>query len=180
MPVLTIGHSTHPLEAFLGLCRAHGITHVVDVRRFPASRRHPHFSQAPLAAALAEAGIGYTWLEGLGGRRKARKDTPHTAWRVEGFAAYADHMETAEFEAAMAEVLRLSADHRVAVMCAEARVDRCHRRLVSDGLLARGVEVRHITSKTRAVPHTLTPFARLEGTRVIYDGGQPELPGPTR
>lgn len=173
----TVGHSTHALGVFLDLCRGHGVGHVVDVRRFPASRRHPHFGREVLAAALAEAGIGYTWLAALGGRRSRREGSPHTAWRVAAFAAYADHMESAEFEEGMAQVLALARERTVALLCAEARVEQCHRRLISDWLLARGLAVRHIVSKTRALPHALTPFARIQGDRLIYDGGQPELPG---
>jgi uncharacterized protein (DUF488 family) len=174
--IFTLGHSTHALEAFLEMLRGHGIGHVVDVRRFAGSRRHPHFGREPLAAALGAAGIGYTWLPALGGRRSRREGSPHTAWRVPAFAAYADHMASAEFEEGTAQVLDLARKRVVALMCAEARVEQCHRRLIADWLLVRGLVVRHIASRTRAVEHTLTPFARLEGDQLIYDGGQPGLP----
>lgn len=173
--LFTIGHSTRELEAFIDLLAAHGIEHVIDVRRFPRSRRNPHYAREPLADALGARGIGYTWLEGLGGRRSRRAGSIHTAWKVNAFAAYADHMETAEFEDAARTALSIADRARVAFMCAEARAEQCHRRLISDWLSARGHEVRHIASASRADPHELPPFARTEDGRVIYDGGQTRL-----
>lgn len=177
MRIYTVGHSTRSLEELVAMLRAHGVELLVDVRRFPASRRHPHFSRESLEGALPEAGIGYLWLEGLGGRRSRRKDSPHTAWRVSGFGSYADHMDTAEFEAAAATLLERAREATSAVMCAEALPERCHRRLLSDWLTVRGVEVVHVLSETRARPHQLPDFARVEGERLVYDGGQmPLLP----
>ena len=159
------------------MLRAHGVELLVDVRRFPASRRHPHFSRESLERTLPEAGIEYLWLEGLGGRRARRKDSPHTAWRVAGFGSYADHMDTEEFEAAAATLLERAREATAAVMCAEALPERCHRRLLSDWLTVRGVEVVHVLGETRARPHQLPDFARVEGERLVYDGGQmPLLP----
>jgi uncharacterized protein (DUF488 family) len=169
--VHTVGHSTLSWDAFLGLLRAHAIDAVADVRRFPASRRHPHFARPALEAALAEAGVAYAWLPALGGRRAARPDSPHVAWRNAAFRGYADHMEGAEFREGLAALLRFAAGRRAAVLCAEAVPWRCHRQLVADALLARGVEVRHVTGRGPAAVHSLTPFARVEGERVVYDRG---------
>jgi uncharacterized protein (DUF488 family) len=175
--VYTLGHSTLPLDDFLALLRAHGIGSVADVRRFPASRRHPHFAREALASALARAGVAYTWLPGLGGRRDARAGSPHVAWRNPSFRAYADHMGTAEFATDLARLLAVGSAGPTAVMCAEAVPWRCHRQLIADALLARGVEVQHVLSGAAPEPHRLTPFARLDGQRVVYDGGQLGLAG---
>ena len=173
MVVHTLGHSTLALEDFLGLLGAHAIDTVADVRRFPASRRHPHFAREPLAAALAAHGISYSWMPALGGRRGARPDSPHVAWRNAAFRGYADHMDGAEFREGLAALLRLAEGRRAAIMCAEAVPWRCHRQLVSDALVARGIEVRHVTGRGDAAAHRLTPFARVEGDRVVYDRGVP-------
>jgi len=173
--VFTVGHSTLALDDFLQLLRAHGIAGIADVRRYPASRRHPHFAREPLAGALAGAGIAYAWLPGLGGRRRGRPDSPHVAWRSAAFRAYADHMETDEFRTELAGLLALAAARPTAIMCAEAVPWRCHRQLVSDALVARGVDVRHVTGAGPPTPHRLTSFARVEGDRVLYDRGQGEL-----
>jgi uncharacterized protein (DUF488 family) len=170
--VHTVGHSTLALDDFVALLRAHGTEAVADVRRFPASRRHPHFARDALAAALAGMGIGYAWLPGLGGRRDGRAGSPHVAWKNPSFRAYADHMETAEFAAELARLLELAATRATAILCAEAVPWRCHRQLIADALVARGIEVRHIVSAAPPAPHRLTAFARLEGARVVYDGGQ--------
>jgi uncharacterized protein (DUF488 family) len=171
--VHTIGHSTRAIGDLLTLLGAHGITAIADVRRFPASRRHPHFARETLGAALASAGIDYLWLPGLGGRRRGRPDSPHVGWRHPGFRAYADHMDTPEFAAALARLLDLARARPTAVLCAEALPWRCHRQLVADALVARAVEVRHVTGPDRAEPHRLTPFGRLlEGGRILYDAGQ--------
>ncbi len=175
MVVYTVGHSTLPLDDFLSLLRAHALAGIADVRSFPASRRHPHFAREALAAALARAGLAYAWLPGLGGRRRGGAGSPHVAWRSPSFRAYADHMETAEFAAELARLLALAAARPTAVMCAEAVPWRCHRQLVADALVARGIEVRHVISAAPPEPHRLTPFARLEGERVVYDRGQLEL-----
>jgi len=175
--VHTLGHSTRSLADFCALLRTHGITAIADVRRFPASRRHPHFAREAIAPALADVDVGYVWLPGLGGRRTARPGSPHHAWRSDAFRGYADHMETPEFAAALTELLRLAEARTTAIMCAEAVPWRCHRQLIADALVARGVEVRHVTGAGPPGLHRLTPFARLDGTRVVYDRGQVELPG---
>ena len=172
--IWTIGHSNHPLEEFLGILKAHGIERVVDVRRFPASRKWPHFNAVSLATSLPESGIDYAGAPELGGRRKGRPDSPHTAWRVEAFRGYADFMDSQDFAAGLDRVMALAKERRSALMCAEALPWRCHRSLIADALLARGWDVLEVLSEKEARPHRLTAFARLEGTRVIYDGG--ELP----
>ena len=173
MVVHTLGHSTLALEDFLALLAAHAIDAIADVRRFPASRRHPHFAREPLAASLAARGVVYSWLPALGGRRAPRPDSLHAAWRNASFRAYADHMDSAEFEGGLAAFLELARDRRAAIMCAEAVPWRCHRQLIADALVVRGVEVLHVTGRGDAGPHRLTPFARAEGGRVIYDRGVP-------
>jgi uncharacterized protein (DUF488 family) len=171
--VHTLGHSTLTLDEFLALLEAHGLDAVADVRRFPASRRHPHFAREPLAAALAAGGSAYSWLVSLGGRRDPRPESPHVAWRNAAFRGYADHMDGAEFRQGLDALLVLAAGHRTALMCAEAVPWRCHRQLIADALVGRGVEVRHVTGRRDAEPHRLTPFARVEGDRIVYDRGVP-------
>jgi len=172
----TIGHSTRSLEALVALLRAHGIQRVADVRRFPRSRRHPHFDAAALARDLPAAGIAYRHLPGLGGFRRPRPDSRNTGWRHASFRGYADYMETDEFTGHVRALLEEASATPTAIMCAEAVPWRCHRSLIADALLARGVEVRHILGPARAEPHTLTEGARVEGDRVVYPG-EPDLFG---
>ena len=149
----------------------HGIKVLVDVRRFPASRRHPQFAREALAASLAGAGIEYIHEPDLGGRRAARPDSQHTAWRVEAFRGYADYMESPEFTAALKRLIERATGTPTAILCAEAVPWRCHRRLISDALVARGVEVLHILGPGQAKPHELDPNARiLSGGRLLYAG----------
>jgi uncharacterized protein (DUF488 family) len=177
--IYSIGHSTRPLDDFIALLKAHGVEQIVDIRSIPRSRRHPHFSSDALAASLRSVGIDYRSSPALGGMRKPRADSPNTAWRVEGFRGYADYMETDAFRAALDELVVAARDTPTAIMCAEAVWWRCHRQLVADALVARGVEVRHImalpsgpgrpTGPTRSAPaHTLTDFAQIVDGRVIY------------
>lgn len=170
-PVLSVGHSTRPIEELLDLLRENAVEVLVDVRRHPGSRRFPQYSREALAGSLEEAGIGYLHEPGLGGRRRARPDSPHTAWRVEAFRGYADYMETPEFGAALDRLVRLAGGKTAAILCAEAVPWRCHRRLISDALLARGIEVRHILGPGRTDPHELDANARVEpGGRLVYSG----------
>lgn len=173
--VHTVGHSTRGREQFLALLRAHRIEVVVDVRRWPTSRRFPHFRKEELERALAAEGIRYVWREDLGGYRRPSPLSPNTGWRVGAFRAYADFMLTAEFDATMAGLEDLASRERVALMCAEATPWRCHRQLLADAFLVRGWNVRHISDRT-CTPHRLTPFARVEGTRILYVGCQDPLP----
>ena len=171
MRIFTVGHSTRSLQEFLSLLSTYEIALLVDIRVVPGSRRYPHFARDALADALQEAGIGYRHLMDLGGWRRPRPESPHTGWRSESFRGYADYMETPAFAAAFEQVLADAQSHSVAMMCAEAVPWRCHRQLVADALLARGVEVVHILDRTHTEPHRLTPFARIEGRRLVYDGG---------
>jgi uncharacterized protein (DUF488 family) len=177
MEVLTLGHSTRSLEELHALCVAHDIQRVADIRQYPASRRHPHFAREPLARFLEEHGLEYVWLQSLGGRRPRRADSPHTAWKEEAFAGYADHMETPEFRSGIDALLERAGERRTAVLCAEAWPYGCHRRLVSDWLVAHGTEVRHVLALDRLEPHRMTDFARRDGDHLVYDGGQQGLWG---
>ena len=153
--MLTIGHSTHPIERFLALLEGADAEAVADVRRFPGSRRHPQFGAEALRGSLAAAGIGYEpFGEELGGRRRSqRRPGPPSPWRNPSFAAYAEHTETEEFARGLARLEALGRERCVAVMCAEAPWWRCHRRLIADALLARGWEVLHVASDGDREPH---------------------------
>jgi len=167
-PVYTIGHSNRPIDEFLDLLREHGIQQLLDIRTVPKSRHNPQFGQDQLPASLAAAGIGYEYIRSLGGLRRARKDTPNGAWRNASFRGYADHMQTEEFNEHVALVAGMAQGLRCALMCAEAVPWRCHRSMVADALTVRGVPVEHIINKGKTRPHTLTPFARVDGTRILY------------
>ena len=171
--IYTVGHSTRPPEEFLRLLCAHGAERVVDVRRYPASRRHPHFTRDALAGALAAAGIAYRHEPDLGGRRLPCRDSVNTGWKSAGFRGYADYMETAAFRAALDRLIELAADRPTAIMCAEAVPWRCHRQLIADALTARGVEVRHILGPGVPELHRLSPHAQ-----VLPDGRLRYPPGP--
>jgi len=165
----TVGHSNHPIEKLIGILQAHNIEIVIDVRRFPASRKWPHFNAAALGAALAAAGILYRGLPELGGRRRPRPDSPHTAWRVEAFRGYADFMDTPEFARGREKIEQIAGEMRAALLCAEALPWRCHRSLIADALVARGWEVGDILSEKEVRSHRLPEFARVSEGRVIYD-----------
>ena len=170
--ILTVGHSTRTLEEFVRLLKAHSVTLLVDVRTVPRSRRNPQFNRDTLPASLEEAGIGYVHIPELGGLRKPRPDSPNTAWRNESFRGFADYMFTPEFEAGVDKLLSLAENERCAIMCAEIVPWRCHRSLIGDALLVRGDPVEDIMTEKHREPHTLTPFARVEGGRLVYDGEQ--------
>jgi uncharacterized protein (DUF488 family) len=172
----TLGHSNHALAKFLAILEAHNIQLVIDVRRFPVSRKWPHFNAAALAESLPARGIAYAGMPELGGRRKARPDSAHTAWRVEAFRGYADFTDTPEFREGLEKVMALAREKRAAVMCAEALPWRCHRSLIADALIVRGCEVVDILSEKEARPHKLPDFARVEGERMVYDGGVSPFP----
>ena len=158
--IYTVGHSTRPAGALEELLLEQGVELLVDVRRFPASRRHPHFAQAELANSLRRAGIEYRHEIDLGGRRKTRADSPNTAWRNASFRGYADHVQTEAFESALARVLDQAAARPTAIMCAEAHPSRCHRRIISDLLTLRGWRVRHVIERDRVEDHVLDESAR--------------------
>jgi uncharacterized protein (DUF488 family) len=168
--IFTIGHSTHTAEHFLSLLEAHGVTGIADVRARPQSRRHPHFSQQALARFLSSHAISYQHFQGLGGLRTPRPDSPNTGWREPAFRAYADHMGSGEFHAALSELVESAKKVVAAVMCAESQWWQCHRQLIADALVARGIEVRHIMPAGLAPAHDLTSFARVTGTDVYYPG----------
>ena len=170
MTIFTIGHSTRSLDDFVALLHAHHIAQLADVRTVPKSRRHPHFAGDALAVSLPGAGIAYRHLPALGGLRKPRRDSTNTAWRNEGFRGYADYMQSKAFGAAIDDLMQWAAPAPTAVMCAEAVWWRCHRQLIADALVARGVTVRHIQTPTSAPEHKLTEFARVEGVEVVYPG----------
>ncbi len=165
----TVGHSTRTMAVFRKLLTAHDIELVVDVRRWPASRRHPHFNRDALAGCLKNAGIEYLWRGDLGGFRKPSVNSPNTAWQVGAFRAYADFMLTAEFGTIMGEMATLAWEQRIAILCAEAVPWRCHRQLLADAFLVRGWQVRHIMDNG-CREHQLPQFASAEGTRILYRG----------
>ena len=166
----TIGHSTRTLDDFIALLAAHGVRQLVDIRAVPRSRRHPHFSGDALSTSLPAAGIVYLHYAALGGKRKPRRDSPNSAWRGEGFRGYADYMGTAAFQAALDALIAVAREAPTAVMCAEAVWWQCHRQMVADALVARGVPVGHIMSPAAATGHTQTGFARIEDGLVTYRG----------
>jgi uncharacterized protein (DUF488 family) len=172
--MMTIGHSTLAMESFLRALRENGCTTLVDVRRFPGSRRYPHFSQDSLFASLREAGIRAIWREGLGGRREAKPDSVNTGWRNESFRGYADYMQTDHFAQEIGWLMALADFDSAVVMCAEAVPWRCHRSLIGDAVLARGGTVQDIfveaDGRSSRRPHEMTEFARVEGTKVWYPG----------
>jgi len=175
MILATVGHSNRTLDQFLDMLAGHAVGAVADVRRFPASRKWPHFNGGPLEVSLAGAGVGHRHFPRLGGRRAPRAGSPHVAWRGPGFRGFADHMDGEEFTSGLDELLAwaMRGPALVALMCAEAVPWRCHRSLIADGLVARGYEVWHLLGSGPRRPHRLPDFARVEGHRVIYDRHAP-------
>jgi uncharacterized protein (DUF488 family) len=174
--IFTIGHSNRALPAFVAMLTEHRVARVADVRRVPASRRHPHFGRAELERGLRAAGIDYLWLPGLGGMREStRAGSPHTALVDPVWRAYADHMDSAEFANAFAALTAAASDAPTAFMCAEAAPASCHRRFIADALLAAGWEVVHIVGPVSLEPHALPDAARIDAGRVVYDRGQRTL-----
>lgn len=167
----TIGHSTRTLAELIEALQAHSIQTLVDIRAFPVSRRLPHFDRESLAKRLPEAGIQYVWMKALGGyRKKIRDDSPHVAVRNPSFRNYADYMLTDEFQRGIADLVKVAEQSRTGYMCAERVYFRCHRRLVSDWLVAHGHDVRHIDDTGLVTPHQTTPEARLIDGELIYRG----------
>jgi uncharacterized protein (DUF488 family) len=168
--IYTIGHSMRSAEQFLALLVGHGIELVVDVRQFPGSRRYPQFNLEPLAMQLKDAGIEYIHEVSLGGRRPSRAGSPNIYWRNLSFRGYADHMETAEFSAALDRLIALGSQRTTAIMCSEALPWRCHRRLIADALVIRGHDVLHIIGHQDAESHILNPHLRVtEAGVLVYD-----------
>jgi uncharacterized protein (DUF488 family) len=171
--MMTIGHSILPIASFLRALKENGCRRLVDVRRHPGSRKYPQFNQDQLFAALNSEGIDTNWREGLGGRRRAEKNSINTGWRNESFRGYADYMQTQAFREEIDWLMEQDLD-RVVIMCAEAVPWRCHRSLISDAVLIRGVQVEDIfvlpDGRSSRKPHDLTPFARVEGQQIYYPG----------
>lgn len=168
--ILSIGHSTRRWEEFAALLDRHAVGQIADVRTVPQSRRHPHFNRDTLAENLAGHGICYRHFPALGGLRKPRADSINTAWRHPGFRGYADHMQTEEFRRGLAELLQFASLALTSVLCAEAVWWDCHRRLLSDALVACGTPVHHILSEAAPKPHELSEFARVRDCAVTYPG----------
>lgn len=168
LEVFTVGHSTRTWRVFLELLRAHGIKRVIDVRSIPRSRHNPQFNRETLAPKLRAAKIGYVHLRKLGGLRHARRNSPNIGWRNASFRGFADYMQTAEFEAGLQRLTKLAKQKRSALMCAEALPWRCHRSLIADALVVRGIRVAEIISGNRLRVHLLTSFASVRGKCITY------------
>jgi uncharacterized protein (DUF488 family) len=171
----TVGHSTRSLDEFVRLLKHHGVRAVADVRRFPGSRKYPHFNADALAESLSAAGLGYVPFPSLGGRRRTSPDSVNTGWRNEGFRGYADYMQTPQCVEAVSQLEALAGRTPTVIMCAEAVPWRCHRSLIADAMLVRGWQVLDIVGESAPSRHKLTPFAIVEGTRITYpaeDGQQ--------
>jgi uncharacterized protein (DUF488 family) len=174
--VWTIGHSTRLIQDFLALLFSHSVKSLVDVRSYPGSRRYPQFNRATLGATLAAEGIDYHHVAGLGGRRRPTPQSKNTAWQNPSFRAYADHMESEDFEQGIGELLRLALEHQTAIMCAEAVWWRCHRGLIADYLKASGVRVLHIIDVAHVEEHPYTTAARIIDGKLSYVGLLPADP----
>jgi uncharacterized protein (DUF488 family) len=166
--IFTVGHSTHSLDDFIGLLRAYGIKRLVDVRTIPRSRHNPQFNHDTLGKFLRNRRIGYRRMKELGGLRHSRADSPNTGWHNPSFRGFADYMQTPEFASAVVKLIELATEKVTAIMCAEAVPWRCHRSLIGDALLIRGVEVRDIFSSKITKPHALTDMAKVRGNTVTY------------
>jgi len=166
--VLTIGHSTRTIESFIRLLKAHGVQRVIDVRTLPRSRHNPQFNRDQLSPALHRARIHYRHMPGLGGLRRAGRDSVNIGWRNASFRGYADYMQTPTFGENLDRCIELAKHQRVVLMCAESVPWRCHRSLIADALVARGIETSEITSGVRTRRHSLTPWAQVTGTQVTY------------
>jgi len=168
--IYTVGHSTRPIDDFLELLRAHGVTQLVDVRSIPRSRHNPQYEQRALRAALKRERIRYVYMRALGGRRRARKDSANSGWINASFRGYADYMQTEGFRAGLTRLERIARERVTTIMCAEGFFARCHRSLIADALVVDGWRVRHIQSRVTASVHRRTPFLRVRGGRLTYPG----------
>ena len=166
--IFTVGHSTRDLQGFMALLRSFGVDLVVDIRTVPRSRHNPQFNKDTLPAALGAFGIDYLHMAGLGGLRKARPDSPNQGWRNASFRGFADYMGTGEFRANLETLIEKSGTCSLVLMCAETLPWRCHRSLIADALLVRGIPVYHIFKEGVAKEHRLTLMARVEGTEIVY------------
>ena len=168
LTIYTIGHSTHPIDEFIGLLNTYGIKQLIDIRTIPKSRHNPQFMQESLEKSLAAVDIRYIYMKDLGGLRHSHKDSVNLGWRNRSFRSFADYMQTDEFKTAVEELIDIAEKTPTAIMCAEAVPWRCHRSLVGDALLVRGVRVLDIMSPTNAPEHKLTSFASVDGTDITY------------
>jgi uncharacterized protein (DUF488 family) len=175
LSIFTIGHSTRPIDEFLEMLQAHGIRRLVDVRTIPRSAHNPQFNREDLARALHSSRLHYRHVPGLGGLRHPRRDSINTGWRNASFRGYADYMQTPEFTENLETLIELGRQETTAVMCAEAVPWRCHRSLIADALLVRGIDAIEIVSATRTTPLSLHPWAKVEGMIVTYPGEQQTL-----
>jgi uncharacterized protein (DUF488 family) len=173
--IFTLGHSILPIERFIALLRAYDIERLADIRTVPRSRHNPQFNESALANSLTAEHLEYVHMPALGGLRRTHKDSLNTGWRNESFRGYADYMQTQQFQEGLEALIRMSCKRRVAIMCAEAVPWRCHRSLVADALSVHGVPVVEILSESTYRMHKLTPFAQVDGTRIIYPPEQPML-----
>jgi uncharacterized protein (DUF488 family) len=166
--IFTIGHSTRPVEEFIEILDIFKIRELVDVRTIPRSGHNPQFNSDALQERLRHAHIGYLHMTGLGGLRHAKKDSPNRAWRNASFRGFADYMQTEEFEGSLEKLILIAEKKSTAIMCAEAVPWRCHRSLIADALLIRGINVRHIMTANSDREHTITPWAKVKGKKIIY------------
>ena len=173
--VLTVGHSTRPLEEFIALLAAHSVNRLIDVRAVPRSRHNPQFDRDTLPTALEAAGVRYAHVAGLGGFRQTHPGSLNMGWRNVSFRGFADYMQTPEFADNLAGLIEQATRERIALMCAEAVPWRCHRSLIADALVVHGIRAEEIISATQLHTHTLTPFASVDGTVITYP---PQVPLP--
>lgn len=173
--IFTIGHSTRPFADFVELLKSNGVERVIDIRTVPRSRHNPQFNRDTLGPALRKFGIAYTHLKKLGGLRHARPDSVNLGWHNASFRGFADYMQTPDFEGGLARAIKLAQTKPSALMCAEAVPWRCHRSLVADALLVRGIPVKDIVGASSPRPHELTPFARVRGTLITYPTDKPRV-----
>jgi uncharacterized protein (DUF488 family) len=171
--VLTVGHSTRSLAEFIALLTGHSVSRLVDVRTVPRSRHNPQFNRDTLPVELEAVGIGYEHVAGLGGFRPTHPGSMNMGWRNASFRGFADYMQTPEFATNLSRIIRQAPYERMALMCAEAVPWRCHRSLIADALVVHGVRAEEIISASRLQIHTLTPFARVDGTVITYPPPEP-------
>ncbi len=175
--IFTVGHSTRSIDEFVALLNPHAIKTVVDVRSIPKSRHNPQFNVESLPVSLAGVGIGYIHLVGLGGLRHTRRDSVNTGWRNASFRGFADYMQTPEFKVALDQLIDLANNQRLVIMCAEAVPWRCHRSLIADALIVRGIDVQEIISSGNVRSHALTPWAIIKGEEILYPSIADDLDG---
>ena len=173
--MFTIGHSTHPIDAFVEILQAHGVRQLVDIRTIPKSRHNPQFNQETLSASLRKQKIAYVHMKDLGGLRRPRPDSPNAGWKNSSFRGYADYMQTEPFKEALEKLITLSKKIPTAIMCAEALPWKCHRSLVSDSLATKGTQVEHLLSPKKRQLHTLTSFAKVQNGELLYPKDKQQL-----